>query len=153
MLGSKEFMSLMNRLENLFQERDNSYTLCIVIGEMECALLRFIHKIDRPMTMKEIAQMYNISNSKVTRILNKLEQMNFVERYHSNTDRRNWYAKITAEGKEVADNTKYKLDQFQKRVLERIPADEIEDIYNKITRFVDAYEEIIRESDDPAPNV
>jgi len=126
MVGSAEFMELMNRLQNLFQERDNSYTLCIVIGDMECALLRFIHRVDRPMTMKEIAKMYNISSSKVTRILNKLEQMGFVERYHSNTDRRNWFAKITAEGKEMAENTKYKLDQFQKRVLERIPEDEIQ---------------------------
>jgi len=148
MVGSAEFMELMNRLQNLFQERDNSYTLCIVIGDMECALLRFIHRVDRPMTMKEIAKMYNISSSKVTRILNKLEQMGFVERYHSNTDRRNWFAKITAEGKEMAENTKYKLDQFQKRVLERIPEDEIEGLYKKITQFVDAYDAVIKESQD-----
>jgi len=148
MIGSAEFMELMNRLQNLFQERDNSYTLCIVIGDMECALLRFIHRIDRPMTMKEIALMYNISSSKVTRILNKLEQMGFVERYHSNTDRRNWFAKITVEGKEMAENTKYKLDQFQKMVLERIPDDEIEGLYKKITQFVDAYDAVIKESQD-----
>ena len=146
MKNSQDYILLMNKLENLFQARDNSYTLCVVIGDIECALLRFIHKVNRPMTMKEIAQMYRISNSKVTRILNKLEQMGFVERYHSTEDRRNWFARITYEGKEMAENTKFKLDQFQKTVLERIPEEDIDVIYDRISQFVDAYEAVIKES-------
>jgi len=146
MKSSEDFLTLMNKLQYLFQERDNSYTLCIVIGDMECALLRFIHKINRPMTMKEIAEMYKVSSSKVTRILNKLEQMGFVERYHSTSDRRNWYARITSEGREMAENTKYKLSQFQKRVLELLPDQEIDVIYDRIQQFVNAYDEAIKEA-------
>jgi DNA-binding MarR family transcriptional regulator len=145
---SQDFIELMNKLQDLFQARDNSYTLCVVIGEIECALLRFIHKVNRPMTMKEIALMYRISSSKVTRILNKLEKMGFVERYHSTDDRRNWYARITSEGKEMAENTKYKLDQFQKEVLRRLPSEDIDLIYNKISQFVKVYEEVIEESEE-----
>jgi DNA-binding MarR family transcriptional regulator len=147
MKGSQEYIQLMNRLQELFKQRDDSYTLCVVIGEIECALLRFIHKINRPMTMKEIAQMYSISSSKVTRILNRLEKMGFVERYHSTNDRRNWYARITMEGRKMADNTKYKLDQFQKNVLSRLPEGDIDIIYDRIKQFVDAYESVIKESE------
>ncbi len=146
MKGSQEFIELMSKLQNLFTERDQSYTLCVVIGEIECALLRFIHKVNRPMMMKEIAEMYKISSSKVTRILNKLEKMGFVERYHSTDDRRNWYAMVTPEGKKMADNTRYRLDQFQKRVLAEIPEEDIDDIYNNIKKFVDVYEKVIREA-------
>ena len=146
MKKSQDFIELMNRLQNLFVERDESYTLCVVIGDIECSLLRFIHKINRPMTMKEIARMYKISSSKVTRILNKLEKMGFVERYHSVKDRRNWFARITSEGKKMAENSNYKIDQFQKRVLDVIPTCDIEDIYDKIKQFVDAYEKVIKES-------
>lgn len=148
MKGSQEFIDLMNKLQDLFKQRDDSYTLCVVIGEIECALLRFIHKVNRPMTMKEIAQMYRISSSKVTRILNKLEKMGFVERYHSTNDRRNWYARITLEGRKMADNTKYKLDQFQKRVLKKLPDDDIDIIYDRIKQFIDAYEAVIKESEE-----
>ncbi|MCK4980113.1 MAG: MarR family transcriptional regulator, partial [Candidatus Delongbacteria bacterium] len=82
MKSSQEFIKLTTKLQKLFYERDNSYTLCIFLGEIECALLRFLHKINRPLKMNEIAKMYEISNAKVTRVLNKLVQMGFVERYH-----------------------------------------------------------------------
>ncbi len=148
MASSEEFIELTNKLQKLFQERDNSYTLCVVIGDVECALLRFIHKIDRPMTMKEIAERYNISNAKVTRILNKLERMGFVKRYHSETDRRCWFAKITEVGTKMAENTKYKLNQFQKDVLKKIPDEDINKIYKYMKIFVEAYADAIEESEE-----
>ncbi len=72
MKNSQDFIELTARLQKLFNDRDNSYTLCVVIGEVECALLRFLHKINRPLKMREIAEMYGISNAKVTRIIDKL---------------------------------------------------------------------------------
>ena len=147
MVESDKFIELTSKLQKLFQDRDNSYTLCVVIGDMECNLLRFIHEVNRPLKMKEIADLYNISNSKVTRVLNKLVKMGFVKRYNSGTDRRSWFAEITEEGKKMAENTKYKLQQFQKDVLSRIPPDDVEKIYQYISQFVAAYEDTIENSD------
>jgi len=59
--------------------------------------------------MREIAKMYEISNAKVTRILDKLVQMGFVERYHSEDDRRSWFARITDEGIKMAEMKSNKL--------------------------------------------
>lgn len=146
MRGSQDFIELTSKLQKLFIERDNSYTLCVVIGDIECALLRFLHKINRPLRMREIAKMYEISNAKVTRILNKLVQMGFVERYHSKDDRRSWFARITDEGSKMAENTKYKLNKFQQEVLELIPEEEIDKTYYYLKMFVDAYEKIITDS-------
>ncbi len=101
MKSSQEFIELTARLQKLFHDRDNSYTLCVVIGNIECALLRFLHKINHPLRMREIAKMYEISNAKVTRVLNRLVQMGFVERYHSENDRRSLYARITDEGSKL----------------------------------------------------
>ena len=112
MKNPQEFIELTEKMQKLFQDRDNSYTLCVFIGEIECALLRFLHKINRPLRMREIAKMYEISNAKVTRVLNKLVQMGFVERYHSENDRRSLYARITDEGSKMAEDTKYKLNKF-----------------------------------------
>ena len=146
MKNPQEFIELTERMQKLFQDRDNSYTLCVVIGEIECALLRFLHKINRPLRMREIAKMYEISNAKVTRVLNKLVQMGFVERYHSENDRRSWFARITDEGSKMAENTKYKLSKFQQEVLELIPEEEIDKTYDYLKLFVDAYEKIITDS-------
>ena len=146
MKNPQEFIELTERMQKLFQDRDNSYTLCVVIGEIECALLRFLHKINRPLRMREIAKMYEISNAKVTRVLNKLVQMGFVERYHSENDRRSWFARITDEGSKMAENTKYKLSKFQQEVLELIPKEEIDKTYDYLKLFVDAYEKIITDS-------
>lgn len=146
MKSSEDFIELTNKLQDLFQERDNSYTLCVVIGDIECALLRFINKINRPMTMKEIAELYNITNTKVTRVLNKLVKMGFVERYHSQTDRRSLYARITEEGRRMADNAKYKLNQFQKNILDKIPEEDIDKTYQYLKKFIDAYAATIEES-------
>ena len=146
MKNPQEFIELTEKMQKLFQDRDNSYTLCVVIGEIECALLRFLHKINRPLRMREIAKMYEISNAKVTRVLNKLVQMGFVERYHSENDRRSWFARITDEGSKMAENTKYKLSKFQKDVLELIPEEEIDKTYDYLKLFVDAYEKIITDS-------
>lgn len=146
MRGSEDFIELMNKLQKLFHERDNSYTLCVVIGDIECALLRFLYKVERPLRMREIAEMYSISNAKVTRILNKLVKMGFVERYHSVDDRRSWYARITDEGSKMAADTKYKLTKFQEDVLRLIPEDKIDTTYDALKQFVDAYEKIITDS-------
>ncbi len=146
MKNPQEFIELTERMQKLFQDRDNSYTLCVVIGDIECALLRFLHKINRPLRMREIAKMYEISNAKVTRVLNKLVKMGFVERYHSENDRRSWFARITDEGSKMAENTKYKLSKFQEDVLELIPENEIDKTYNYLKLFVDAYEKIITDS-------
>ncbi len=146
MKNPQEFIELTERMQKLFQDRDNSYTLCVVIGEIECALLRFLHKINRPLRMLEIAKMYEISNAKVTRVLNKLVKMGFVERYHSENDRRSLFARITDEGSKMAENTKYKLNKFQQEVLELIPDEEIDKTYDYLKLFVDAYEKIITDS-------
>ena len=148
MRSPEDFIELTARLQKLFNDRDNSYTLCVVIGEIECALLRFLHRVDRPLRMREIAKMYEISNAKVTRILDKLVQMGFVERYYSENDRRCWFARITDEGIKMAENTKYKLNKFQQEVLEIIPEGEIEQTFNYLKLFVDAYDKIITDSSD-----
>lgn len=146
MKNSQDFIELIAKLQMLFTERDNSYTLCVIIGDTECALLRFLHKINRPLKMREIAEMYEISNAKVTRIINKLVQMGFVERYHSEVDRRSLYARITDEGTKMAENTKYKLNKFQQEVLKLIPVEEIDKTYKYLKLFVDAYEKTITDS-------
>ncbi|MDP8204558.1 MAG: MarR family transcriptional regulator [Candidatus Tenebribacter mawsonii] len=146
MKSSSEFIELTAKLQKLFIERDNSYTLCVVIGDIECALLRFLYKANKPLRMREIARMYEISNAKVTRVLNKLVKMGFVERYHSDDDRRSWFARITDEGLKMAENTSYKLNKFQEEVLELIPDNEIDKTYSALKTFVDAYEKIITDS-------
>jgi len=146
MKNSQDFIELTAKLQKLFIERDNSYTLCVVIGDIECALLRFLYKINRPLKMREIAEMYEISNAKVTRIIDKLVRMGFVERYHSENDRRSLYARITDVGSKMAENTKYKLNKFQEEVLSLIPDEEIDKTFNYLKLFVDAYEKKITES-------
>jgi len=146
MKNSQDFIELTAKLQKLFIDRDNSYTLCVVIGDIECALLRFLHKANRPLKMREIAEMYEISNAKVTRIINKLVQMGFVERYHSEHDRRSLFARMTDEGSKMAENTKYKLNKFQEEVLKLIPENEIDQTYNYLKLFVEAYEKIITDS-------
>ena len=146
MRSPQEFIELTTKLQKLFYERDNSYTLCVFLGEIECALLRFLYKIDRPLKMNEIAKMYEISNAKVTRVLNRLVKMGFVERYHSKDDRRSLFARITDEGSKMAENTKYKLSKFQQEVLASIPDEEIDKTYNYLKLFVDAYEKVITDS-------
>lgn len=146
MKNSQDFIELTARLQKLFIDRDNSYTLCVVIGEIECALLRFLYKVNRPLKMREIAEMYGISNAKVTRIINKLVQKGFVERYHSEDDRRSLFARITDEGSKMAENTKYKLNKFQEEVLKLIPEDEIDKTYHYLKLFVDAYDKEITDS-------
>ena len=150
MRNSQEFIELTARLQKLFNDRDNSYTLCVVIGEIECALLRFLHKVNLPLKMREIARMYEISNAKVTRVIDKLVKMEFVERYYSEDDRRSLFARITDEGSKMAEDTKYKLNKFQQEVLEMIPASEIDKTYDYLKLFVDAYDKVITDSSENA---
>lgn len=153
MKSSQEFIELTAKLQELLYDRDNSYTLCVVIGDIECALLRFLHKINRPLRMREIAKMYKISNAKVTRVLNKLVKSGFVERYHSEDDRRSWYARITDEGSKMAEDTKYKLNKFQEEVLDLIPVEDIDKTYYYLKLFVDAYDKIITNSADKSVKI
>ncbi len=89
---------------------------------------------------------FDISNSKVTHVLDNLERMGFVERQPSQIDRRSCIANITEEGKKMAEDTQYNLNQLQKEVLKKIPEHDIQKTYNYMKLFVDAYEQTIEKS-------
>lgn len=146
MHSPEDFIKLTQQLHGLFHDRDNSYTLCTVVGDVECDFLRFIFNEGRPMRMSEISSKYQISSTKVTRIIDKLVRKKFIHRYPSNIDRRCWYARITVEGKRMAENTNYKLNEFQKTVLDKIPDDKIDSIYDSLEVFTNAYSATISEA-------
>ncbi len=72
--------------------------------------------------------------------------MGFVERQPSQIDRRSWIAEITEEGKKMAEDTQYNLNQLQKEVLKKIPKDDIQKTYNYMKLFIDAYEQTLEKS-------
>ena len=96
--------------------------------------------------MNELAQVLNVSHSRVTRIMDNLESKKLVSRQPAEDDRRCWYAIITDKGSKLAANSLQTVVDQQIRILKKMPEKDIEPLYKTLKLYVEKYEEILKET-------
>ncbi len=144
--NAEKFHELINRLQVVLNDIDYTQKACLQAGKMECQLLNYLHKIKRPANMNELAKELNVSHSRVTRIMDNLVNKSLVTRRPSEEDRRCWYAIITDKGKKLAENSQQTIVDQQTKITKRIPQAEIDNVYKAFKKYVEAYEEILKEA-------
>ncbi|MCB5259889.1 MAG: MarR family transcriptional regulator [Candidatus Cloacimonetes bacterium] len=142
----EEFHDLITRLQVVLSEIDYAQKACLQAGRMECMLLNHLFSTKTPANMNELAKVLNVSHSRVTRIMDNLVNKKLVTRKPSEDDRRCWFAIITDKGMKLAENSQKTVLDQQKSLIEKLQPKEVADIYNSFKKYVEKYEEVLKES-------
>lgn len=133
---SKELNTLCLRKESISRKK-------LSLGRIECDLLQYLNDLSTAVCMNDIAEKLNVSHSRITRLIDTLEEKGLVERTPSKHDRRSWLAKITKKGRNVANVTVNELKKMQKTLLERFSEEEVEEMYDHVLLYLRMYNELL----------
>ncbi len=115
-------------------ERELQAEQSMGLGEYE-VLLVLAYSDERRMRMSELADELTLSRSGATRLIDRLEAGELVERVSCDTDRRGQWAQLTQAGYErLRSASPTHLRGVAEHFLDRIPADELEGLHRTLDR-------------------
>lgn len=92
----------------------------------------------RRLRMGELADRLLLSRSGITRLVDRLEREGFVERATCESDRRGQWAQLTERGyTRLRDATPVHLRGVAEHFIDRIPADELDELQQTLARILD----------------
>jgi DNA-binding MarR family transcriptional regulator len=142
---TQKFMNLSRVLFSLCLKKEMIQRQCSNLGRTECELLNFLDNQEEPVCMNDLAIEMKVSHSRITRIIDTLVKKNLVKRFPSKRDRRSWLARITENGKNASKRTLEDFIQVQERLIEKLPKDKIEDIYENVNHYLSVFLEVLKE--------
>jgi MarR family transcriptional regulator, transcriptional regulator for hemolysin len=142
-----------NNLTDLFNliteiRRKNASIMSLKLKEYDITheqwvVLRTIENNDFP-TQKVIGDLTNKGKSTLTRILDQLEQKNFIERQINDEDRRYIVLVETDKGKTIVQQILPVEEKVRSRMMKGISEDDIMQVNNIFIKFLGNIEEILR---------
>ena len=139
----QKYEILSGMLYKLCSKKERIRRQCLKLGRMECDLLNYLNQINEPTCMNVLSNELKVSHSRVTRIVDTLVIKKLVKRYPSEKDRRSWLGELTPKGKVTIENTIIDFLNLQEDIINRLPKDKIEEIYENIKLYVNAYHEAL----------
>jgi len=143
----QKYAALSGMIYKLCSKKERIRRRCLSLGRMECDLLNYLNQINEPTCMNVLAEELKVSHSRITRIVDTLVEKELVKRYPSKKDRRSWLGEVTAKGKVTNENTIVDFMNLQEDLITRLPNDKIEEIYENIKLYIDAYHEALDEKE------
>ncbi|MCD4829909.1 MAG: MarR family transcriptional regulator [Candidatus Cloacimonetes bacterium] len=138
---------LYREMQGLFNECDLKQRGCVNIGRMECSLLQYLYKGDKPTCMNDLSIHLCVSHSRITRIVDNLVKKELVQRYPSEKDRRRWYSEITEKGKLVARQSEVDRVNLLERIFDGVPNEKRNELTSYLDAFVQAFRNAITEKE------
>lgn len=93
------------------------------------------------LTVGELAEGAGVAPPTATRMLDCLARDGYVERRHSETDRRAVLVSLTPDGRAVAESAREQVEEFRRRVFESLEPAEREQAAALLARVADVLEE------------
>ena len=140
-----KFLSLSRVLYSLCLKKEMIQRQCSNLGRTECELLNFLDEQEDPICMNDLAVEMKVSHSRITRIIDTLVRKNLVKRFPSKRDRRSWLARITDNGKNASKRTLEDFIAVQERLIEKLPKDKIDEIYNNVDLYLSVFLDVLKE--------
>lgn len=139
---AKEFVYVLDSLQENISIRDFKLKKCPDLTKIDCFLLQFLYNTKGKVIMNDLADILQVSHSRVTRLMDNLCSLNLAKREHSEEDRRQWYAVLTLEGEYRAKIISDAVIEHQKQVLKLIPKDKLDEMLELLVIYSNAFENI-----------
>ncbi|MFC1887322.1 MarR family winged helix-turn-helix transcriptional regulator [Candidatus Cloacimonadota bacterium] len=143
-----KYAALSKEVYNLCSKKEMIRRKCLNLGRMECDLLNYLNNVDKPICMNDLSVELRVSHSRITRIIDTLVKKKLVKRFPSKKDRRSWLAEITEKGKKANQQTILDFMNIQEDLINRLPAEKVEEIYQNIKLYLAAYQKALSEKEE-----
>ena len=143
-----KYAALSKEVYNLCSKKEMIRRKCLNLGRMECDLLNYLNNVDKPICMNDLSVELKVSHSRITRIIDTLVKKKLVKRFPSKKDRRSWLAEITEKGKKANQQTILDFMNIQEDLINRLPAEKVEEIYQNIKLYLAAYQQALSEKEE-----
>jgi DNA-binding MarR family transcriptional regulator len=142
------YAALSKEVYNLCSKKEMIRRKCLNLGRMECDLLNYLNNVDKPICMNDLSVELKVSHSRITRIIDTLVKKKLVKRFPSKKDRRSWLAEITEKGKKANQQTIMDFMNIQEDLINRLPVEKIDEIYQNIKLYLSAYQKALSEKEE-----
>jgi len=120
------------------QFRDRNEICCHDVSVSQCYTMDALHRRG-PLTMGEVGGHLYLDVSTVTRLVDQLAKMGYVERIADPNDRRIVRARLTRDGTTSINRIRGSLLDDYRRVLESVPAGSREDVIGAVELMLNAF--------------
>jgi DNA-binding MarR family transcriptional regulator len=135
----RETLSLAYQRFNALQRGEKR---CFGVTMSQCVALETLHREGR-MPVRELSQRMGLDTSTVTRLVDVLVRDGMAQRARDEAgDRRRVFVSLSESGRELASRLECCADDYCERILERIPAERREDVYQALQLLVQAIDDL-----------
>ena len=149
--GSKpehpEFSELAESLFSLIHYRSSVQKKCAHLGEMECRFLNLLACQKEPIRMNTLAELLGVSESRITRLVERTVKKGLVTKHRSAHDRRSWKVDISTQGLDANMNVSAVSMEVQSELMSNLPEEEREVIYQCVKIYIETFHKILEKKD------
>ena len=142
MTSPRKFREILNLAYQRFNALQRGEKRCFGVTMSQCVALETLHR-EGPMPVRELSQRLGLDTSTVTRLVDVLVRDGMAQRARDEAgDRRRVFVSLSETGRELADRLECCADDYCERILERIPAERREDVFQALQLLVQAIDDL-----------
>jgi DNA-binding MarR family transcriptional regulator len=142
MTQSRKFREILSLLYQRFNALQRGEKRCFGVTMSQCVALETLHREGR-IPVRELSQRMGLDTSTVTRLVDVLVRDGLAQRARDEAgDRRRVFVSLSETGRELASRLECCADDYCERILERIPAEQREDVYRALQHLVQAIDDL-----------
>jgi DNA-binding MarR family transcriptional regulator len=142
MTNPRKFREILNLTYQRFNALQRGEKRCFGVTMSQCVALETLHR-EGPMPVRELSQRLGLDTSTVTRLIDVLVRDGMAQRARDEAgDRRRVFVSLSETGCELAGRLECCADDYCERILERIPAERREDVFQALQLLVQAIDDL-----------
>ena len=142
MTSPRKFREILNLAYQRFNALQRGEKRCFGVTMSQCVALETLHR-EGPMPVRELSQRLGLDTSTVTRLVDVLVRDGMARRARDEAgDRRRVFVSLSETGCELAGRLEGCADDYCERILERIPAERREDVFQALQLLVQAIDDL-----------
>ncbi len=142
MTSPRKFREILNLAYQRFNALQRGEKRCFGVTMSQCVVLETLHREGR-MPVRELSQHLGLDTSTVTRLVDVLVRDGMAQRARDEAgDRRRVFVSLSDAGCELASRLEGCADDYCERILERIPAERREDVFQALQLLVQAIDDL-----------
>ena len=114
---------------------------------MECRLLSLLADELEAVRMNELAERLGVSESRITKLVERMVKKGLVTKHRSTRDRRSWEVAISRQGIDANVNVSAVSSEVQAELMARLPEEEHELIYRNVKNFIETFHQVLENKD------
>jgi len=130
-------------MQKICSKKETFFCKSINITPIEFRCLRYLLKNDF-LSVKELANLMELTPPRVTTLLNSLEEKKYIERKIAKKDRRNIKVLLTKKGKSFATEVRQRYIDYHKEMLSYCEPDNVEEMIANIEKFGNILESFLK---------